>query len=70
MKDLNKTVLEKPTHEPVFIPKELYVKLENHANQKGVSVDIEAIELLNVAIKFLDALTAAKSFMKGGNFEL
>ena len=69
---MSKTQLErqKPTHEPVFIPVEQYRKLEDHAKQKGVTVDQEAEQVINVAVKAIEFLVAAKSVMKGGDTEL
>jgi hypothetical protein len=61
---------QKPTHEPVFIPVEQYRKLEGHAKQKGVTVDQEAEQLINVAVKTIELLVAAKSLTKGGDTEL
>ncbi|MCJ7762693.1 hypothetical protein MUP38_04470 [Candidatus Bathyarchaeota archaeon] len=54
----------------VFIPPELYQKLAEHAKQKGITVDQEANELLELAIKVLGVHAAAKGIMKGSDSEL
>jgi hypothetical protein len=70
-KKLSKAIQDmKPTHELIFIPIELNKKIEEHAKQKGVSVDQEATELLELAIKTIEVLLAAKDVMKGGDTEL
>jgi hypothetical protein len=61
---------KKPNYEVVFIPVELHKKLVEHAEQKNITVDKEAAEMLELANKFVEALMAAKNLMKGGDVEL
>jgi hypothetical protein len=61
---------KKPDYDMVFIPAALYKKLEDHAEQKGVSVDEEAREMLELAIKFYETIFAVKDLSKGGDVEL
>jgi hypothetical protein len=61
---------KKPDFGVYFISPKLHKQIEEHAKEKNISVDQEAEELLELAIKFVDALVAAKNFMKGGDTEL
>jgi hypothetical protein len=54
----------------IFVPADLYAKLAEHAKQKGISVDQEAEQLIELATKQLDSLVAAKRVMEGGDTEL
>jgi hypothetical protein len=54
----------------IFVPAGLYAKLAEHAEQKGISVDHEAEQLIELATKQLDSLVAAKRVMEGGDEEL
>jgi hypothetical protein len=61
---------EKPKGKKVFIPPELYQKLTDHAKQKSIKVDQEANDLLELSIKFYEAVFAVKEVSKGGDVEL
>lgn len=54
----------------VFIPAELYEKLAEHAKQKNITVDKEVTEMLELAIKFYEAVLAVKEVSEGGDVEL
>jgi hypothetical protein len=56
--------------EAVVIPAKLYRKLEDHAEQKGVTVDKEAEQLLNIGIQAIEFQYAIKMFTKGADMEL
>jgi hypothetical protein len=61
---------KEPEYGVYFIPAELHKKIEDHAKQKGVSVDQEATEMLELAVQVLDVAMATKRIMKGGDQEL
>jgi LDH2 family malate/lactate/ureidoglycolate dehydrogenase len=61
---------KKPDYEVVFIPKKLHKKIAEHAEQKGIKVDQEVAELLELAIKVLEVHMAAKDATKGADQEL
>lgn len=61
---------KKPDYEVVFIPIKLHRKLEEHAKQKNITVDKEVTEMLELAIKFYEAVFAVKDMSEGGEVEL
>jgi thiamine biosynthesis lipoprotein ApbE len=68
---LSKTLTGKePEYGVVTIEPELFKKIEDHAKQKGIKIDQEVAELLELAIHLIDTLTAAKNVTKGADQEL
>jgi hypothetical protein len=61
---------KEPDYGVVTIEPELFKKIEDHARQKGITVDREANDLLELAIKVLDVHMAAKDATKGADQEL
>jgi hypothetical protein len=61
---------KKPDYGVVFIEPELFKKIEDQAEQKGVSIDKEVADMLELAIKFYEAVFAVKDASEGGEVEL
>lgn len=61
---------KKPNYEVVFIPIKLHKKLAEHAKQKNITIDKEVTEMLELAIKFYEAVFAVKDVSEGAEVEL